>query len=296
MTNVAFNGEDGEIEMELSNMTVALWREKLAAGTCGAFGPPPPKEYPIMQNPDGEDLVIKLRSVNKTPYLIVLENKKQILQMKIEEERGEEATAEIALAVMSMYSKGTIKKVEMRVKKNELMKASDKHILPPAHAPPSGDTKKHVEGKGVKEQGMASAEKGPTEDAEEVKFDGGTVPAHVQNESASANSGMGKGKGDPTAGSGKAKGKGQVITSPKKCFRRNASHRRMMIRSSPRRVVMIISGTWTCGRIVRTTTRSHGRCSQRGRRRHVVISSQALYKNIKQNMKTSRMESGTKLV
>ena len=220
MMNVAFNGEDGEIEMELSNMTVALWREKLAAGTCGAFGPPPPKEYPIFQNPDGEDLVIKPRSINKMPYLIVLENKKQILQIKIEEERGEDATAEIALAVVKMYSSGAIKKVEMRTKKNELMKASDKHALPPAHAKTvegkGSDTAKPVEGKESAKGGeMASPKKGPTEDAEADKFDGDTVPG-----SANASFGMDHGKGDSTPGGdmakqGQNKPKAKANTSPK---------------------------------------------------------------------------------
>jgi hypothetical protein len=214
MMFVAFNGEDGEIEMELSNMTVALWREKLAAGTCGAFGPPPPKEYPIFKNPDGEDLVIKKRSVNKMQYLILLENKKQILQIKIEEERGEEATAEIVLAVVKMYSSGFIKKVEMRTKKNELMKTSDKHAIPPAHAKTveskGSDTAKPATDKGSAKGGeMANPKKGPTEDAGVDKFDGGTVP-----ESASASSGMGHGKGDSTPGGAMAKQKSQGQTKP----------------------------------------------------------------------------------
>jgi len=214
MMNVAFREGDVEIEMELSNMTVELWREKVKAGTCGKFAPQAgvAKKYPVYKTQDGAELHIKHRTNNKELFLVVLENQKQILQCKIDE-RGEEKIAEIVLAVVQMYANGDIKKVELRAKKMELTKISDK---PPIKAAAAAGVGKGNAGKCGWESDADGAAASSTGAAEVVAKDtGGKGDGNGSEPVATDTCGMGSGNESApvamdTCGMGSGKGSATV--------------------------------------------------------------------------------------
>jgi len=120
-----FDAEGREEQLFLPDITKSLWLQMIAARTAGKHNPPTvaDKLKPNITLDNGTILSMRVRSVNKEPYIIMLEDKQQILQVRIDEVGDDEAAIEFTGKLMSEYAKGTIKKVELRAKKIDGIKA-----------------------------------------------------------------------------------------------------------------------------------------------------------------------------